>query len=436
MRDEWRPHAITGGLPFFPLAVLFGLNAVDELDRTAYAILLPEIRDHFGLDNEGILTLVAASFGLVLLLEIPLAHASDRRRRVRIAAFGAMAWAFFSIGTGLAVTVWMLVTSRVGAGLGRSVVNPTHNSLLSDYYPPDNRVKVFGFHRLANAVGQISGPLLAGAIALVLGWRWPFLLLSIPSLVMIVLALRMVEPPRGRYEREAGGATGAVLDTDEDPAGFVEAVRILAGVRTMRRIWLALPFVGVALAGVPSILALVYEDVYGVDELGRGVIAAAVEPAQIVGVLVAMPYATSLVRRAPQLLLRFTAVVGVVNGFTLVGLAFAPNLALAVACHVVVAATVGTLAPAVFAILSLIVPPRVRSMGFTVINVFAAPGVLIVLPLIGRLADDYSIQQASLVLVPVTLLAGTLLAWAGNTAGDDTTAVQVAAAQAALADAD
>lgn len=432
LREEWSPGAITGGAAFFPLAVLFGLNAVDELDRAAYSILLPEIRDHFGLDNEGILTLVAVSVFLIVLLEIPLAHAADRRSRVRIATAGAAAWAIFSVGTGMAVAVWMLVATRVGAGLGRSVVTPTHNSLLADYYPPDRRVKVFGFHRLANSLGQISGPLLAGGIAVLLGWRWPFFLLAIPTIVMIGFARRLVEPVRGRFERQAGGAADDALDIEETPASFIESIRILGRVRTMRRFWCALPFLGVALSGVPAILALVYEDVYNVNELGRGVIAAAVEPAQIVGVIVAMPYATRLVHRDPRLLLRFTAVIGVINGLTLVALAFAPNLGTAIACNIIVAATVGSIAPAVFAILSLIVPPRVRSMGFTIISVFAAPGVLLVLPTIGRLADDYGIREASLVLVPVTIAAGAILAWAGNTAGEDVSQIQVAAAEAVL----
>jgi hypothetical protein len=39
------------GAPVVPVAVLFGLNALHELDRTAFAVLLPDIRDHFGLTN-------------------------------------------------------------------------------------------------------------------------------------------------------------------------------------------------------------------------------------------------------------------------------------------------------------------------------------------------------------------------------------------------
>ena len=35
---------MVGDGPVFPLLILFGLNAVDELDRTAFGILLPNIR--------------------------------------------------------------------------------------------------------------------------------------------------------------------------------------------------------------------------------------------------------------------------------------------------------------------------------------------------------------------------------------------------------
>ena len=166
--DEWRPSAVTLGAPTFPLIVLFGLNAVDELDRAAFAVLLPDIRDHFDLSNAGALRLVALTTIAVLLIEIPLSFYCDRGNRVRIATIGATVWALFSFGTGGAIVVGslgMLIVMRIGAGIGRAVVTPTHSSLLSDYYEPAARVKVFSAHRQANSVGQILGPLLAGVIA-------------------------------------------------------------------------------------------------------------------------------------------------------------------------------------------------------------------------------------------------------------------------------
>ena len=56
---EWL-RGICGGEAAFPLVVLFGLNAVDELDRTAFGILLPNIRDAFNLDLTSASSIVVA----------------------------------------------------------------------------------------------------------------------------------------------------------------------------------------------------------------------------------------------------------------------------------------------------------------------------------------------------------------------------------------
>ena len=107
---------------------------------------------------------------------------------------------------------------RIGAGTGRAVVTPTHSSLLSDYYEPAARVKVFSAHRQANSVGQILGPLLGGVIAARIGLAWPFYLFAIPTLVFVVMALRLREPVRGYHERIAAGR-------DEETALVAESTR-------------------------------------------------------------------------------------------------------------------------------------------------------------------------------------------------------------------
>ena len=126
---------ITGGQAAYPLLILFGLNAVDELDRTVFGILGPEIRDHFGLSTQGYLSMIALTLLGGLLLEVPLAFYADRLPRVRIAVSGAAVWAVFGLLTGLAGAFWVLLIARSGAGMGRAVVGPTHNSLLADLYP-------------------------------------------------------------------------------------------------------------------------------------------------------------------------------------------------------------------------------------------------------------------------------------------------------------
>jgi len=410
----WRPSVVTAGFPTLPLFVLFGLNAVDELDRTAFSVLLPDIRDDFGLSNTGALSIVSATTVAVLIISVPLSFYCDRANRVRIATTGGALWGFFSVATGLALTPLMLVLTRIGAGTGRAVVEPTHNSLLSDWYPPQARVKVFSFHRQANSVGQIIGPIAAGTLAYFFGWRTPFILFAIPTAIVVLFALRLREPVRGVHERLAAGLDEEVAQIPEAPEGIRSTIVLLARVRTIRRVWLAIPFLGVALFGVQNLLSLIYEEVFGLDSLARGWIAAGVEPLQIVGVLVTMPWVARMAMKDPGYLLRFVGLVGLADAVCLVVFAYAPNLAVAIAMHALVAASIGTLAPSFFALLSLVAPPRVRSAGLTTIAVFAVPGIAIFLPLIGAISDAHGIRVSMLVLVPIAVTAGFILSTAAK----------------------
>ena len=435
LASEWRPTAITLGAPAFPLAVLFGLNAVDELDRTAFAVLLPDIRDHFGLSDAGALGLVAATTIAIVLIEVPLSFYADRRNRVRIATTGAAIWALFSAGTGLAVSVAMLAAARVGAGGGKAVVTPTHSSLLADFYAPAARVKVFSAHRLASSVGQIAGPILAGVLATLFGWRAPFLLFAIPTLLLVVLASQLKEPARGVQERLAAGADDTTATREERAETPWTTMRVLAGVQTVRRIWIAAPFLGIALFGVPTLLSLIYEDVFDLSAAQRGAVAAGVEPLQIIGVLLAMPAVSRIAEQRPGFLLSFVAVVGIVDGGLLVLLAYAPHVSVAIAIHALLAASIGTLAPAFFALVSLVAPPRVRSAAFSTMSLFAIPGVAIVLPVLGAVSDALGIQASMIVLVPMSVAAGLVLASASRFVAADIEAVRFDSVQrvAALA---
>jgi fucose permease len=235
----------------------------------------------------------------------------------------------------------------------------------------------------------------------------------------VLLATRLREPVRGVHERRAAGASDAAAIAEERPLGPWQTMRELARVRTIRRIWLAAPFLGIALFGVPNLLSLVYEDVYGLGSAARGAIAAGVEPLQVVGVLLGMPLVSRITATRPGFLLRFVAVVGIVDGGLIVLLAYAPHVSVAIGVHAVLAASIGTLAPAFFALVSLIAPPRVRSAAFSTMSVFAIPGVAVFLPLIGAVSDAVGIQASMTVLVPISVTAGLILASAARFASDD-----------------
>ncbi len=404
---------LVGTGPVFPLIILFGLNMVDEFDRTGFGILLPNIRDAFGMSNTGILTLVGLTALGALLLQMPIAIWADRGNRVLITLLGATTWAVFSVMTGAATATWMLVVARTGTGIGRAVVDPTHNSLLSDYYPVDRRPAVFSFHRAANVLGQFLGPLLAGVLAFTFTWRVPFYVFAVPTLVLVLVGLRMKEPLRGAQERLASGASEEVADTEEPVPSFAEAWRLLWKIDVLRRIWYAVPFLAVSLIGFVSLAGLLYEELYRLDELQRGYLAAFVEPFQLLGLAVGARLGTRLFLKDPALVFRFLKGAASLAAVFAAVFALAPNLVVAVIANIALTAVLAILLPGILATLSLAIPARARAVGFSVASWWAIPG-LALLPLIGWIADNWGIRLGMLVMTPILWIGGLMIASGGT----------------------
>ena len=407
-------RSVAGDGPVFALLVLFGLNAVDELDRSGFGILLPTIRDHFGMTDTEILSLVALTALGALLLQLPIAWWADRGSRVRLAVFGGVAWGAFSFLTGTSTSVWMLVLVRAGAGVGRAVVDPTHGSLLSDLYSVDRRPAVFSFHRSANAVGQFVGPLLAGALSHWFGWRVPFLVFAIPTVVLVVLATRLREPLRGAQERRAMGASAEVVDTEEPNASFGEAWRMVWKIESLRRIWYAIPFLAVSIIGFVSLAGLLYDRVYGYNDLERGVLAALVEPFQLLGLAIGGRVGVRLMAKDPALVFGFFRYVAFASGLWAAAFAWSPNIVVTVVANLLLSSTLAILLPGILAALSLAIPARARSVGFSVASYWAIPGLVFV-PAIGWLSDNLGIRWGMLTMTPLLVVGGLIISTVSGT---------------------
>jgi branched-chain amino acid transport system ATP-binding protein len=83
-----------------------------------------------------------------------------------------------------------------------------------------------------------------------------------------------------------------------------------------------------------------------------------------------------------------------------------------------IAATLAIVGPGVFAALSLGIPPRARSMGFSLGAIWVIPG-LIVLPIVGAVSDRIGIRPGMLIMTPVFVLGGLILAGSGRALNDD-----------------
>ncbi len=418
---------LCGGEAAFPLLVLFGLNAVDELDRTAFGVLLPEIRESFDINISTALSIVALSSIAALALQVPIAQYADRSKRIPIVVVGALMWAGFSGMTGLATGLILLTIARSGSSLGKAVIDPTHNSLIADYYPIESRARVYSFHRAANAVGAFVGPLMAGMLAYYFDWRVPFLVFVIPSVIFAMLALRMKEPVRGRWERHATGASQEIIDTEEESPSFAESWRTAHKVKSLQRIWWSLPFLATSLIGFVTLASLLYDQKFGLDERARGVAAAVSEPFALVGLVIGARIATRRFIGNVAGLVKFVASVALLTSVASAGFAFAPNVYVAVALNCVISASLAIIGPGVLAALSLAIPPRARATGFAIGSLWVIPG-LFVLPIIGWVADNWSIEIGMLVMIPMFIIGSLILRSVASVIDDDIAQVWQSAA--------
>ena len=427
-----------GGASLFPLGVLFAIELLDQATQSAFNVLTPNIRDAFHLTNAGILLIVAIAGAAALGCTLPIAVLADRTNRVRIALVGALVGAAFSIGLGTAQTVVVATIMLVGVSMGQAVIFPTHNSLLADYYPVPARPRVYSAHRSGISIGAIIGVLLGAGLAAAFTWRAPFFFFAVPIVIVVIVGLRLREPPRGRHEQlelgeqmlasergepalladaaaapEAGNTAVAIDIPVEAAPSLGEAWRTVWKIGVLRRIFIALPFLAAAIAGFTSLASLQYQETFHLDAVERAYLIAPIQVFDLLGLAVGAVIATRLARRGIGLVFRMLAVASLVAAGFAVLFALAPNVPLAFIGNAGIDASLAIVGPGVLASLSLAIPSRVRSVGFSIGALFVLPGFL-VLPIVGALGDAVGFRYGLLILVPIFAIGGLIVASAGS----------------------
>ncbi len=417
------------GVSLFPLGVLFGIELLDQATQSAFNILIPNIRDAFHLTNAQILLIVAIAGAAALGCTVPVALWADRGIRVRIALLGAGLSAVFSLALGLAPGVVVAAIMLAGLSMGQAVIFPTHNSLLADYYPVPARPRIYSTHRAGVALGAITGVLLGAGLASLGTWRTPFLFFSIPIALMVLLGLRLREPPRGHHEQVAlaeqmvgseRGEDAPLADADpgdpapaEVPPSFGEAWRMVWKIGVLRRIFYALPLLAAAIVGFTSLASLQYQTTFHLDAVQRAALVAPVQVFDVVGLAVGAVIATRLAAKGLERVFWMLGVAALVASAFAVLFALAPTVPVAFVGNAGIDASLSVVGPGVLAALSLAIPARARSIGFSIGALFVLPG-LILLPIVGGIGDEIGLRYGLLVMVPVFVVGGLIVASAGR----------------------
>ena len=187
------------------LAVVYTFNF---MDRQIMSILQEPIRIEMGLSDTQLGMLTGLTFALFYTTcGLPVAWLSDRYRRVSIMAAACGIWSLFTVVCGLTTNFTQLALSRVMVGAGEAGGSPPSYSLISDYFPPEERGTGLAIYSLGVPVGSALGVAVGGWVAAQYGWRTAFVAVGLPGIVLAVLLLLVIrEPKRGGLDPLPAGA--------------------------------------------------------------------------------------------------------------------------------------------------------------------------------------------------------------------------------------
>jgi MFS family permease len=181
--------------------VLVLVCLINYADRTVVAAVAEPIRRDLHLTDTQLGWLQGISFALLYsLLGIPFARLAEVRSRVRIIAAATFVWSLLTMLCGAAAGYAQLLAVRLGVGVGEAGFMAPASSLLGDHFRRDRRVFASSIMMLGVPCGALIGAMSGGMIAQQpqLGWRWAFVIMGAPGLVIALLALLTLrEPVRG-----------------------------------------------------------------------------------------------------------------------------------------------------------------------------------------------------------------------------------------------
>jgi len=202
---------------------MVGINFLNYVDRWVAAAAAPLIQKEFHIDDAQVGLLGTAFLLVYAVAALPFGYWGDRGVRRTIIGVGVTIWSVATLFSGLAANYVQLFLSRAVVGIGEASYYPAGTSLVSDYFPKEERGRVMSIWGAGSAIGIAVGYAGGGVVADHLGWRSSFYFAAVPGLLFAFLAFTLREPLRGSMEK-LGMAVKRT--TDATARTFINLMRI------------------------------------------------------------------------------------------------------------------------------------------------------------------------------------------------------------------
>jgi predicted MFS family arabinose efflux permease len=182
-------------------------------DRYVISTLIEPIKADLQLSDTAIGFLTGTALAIFYTgMGIPLGLIADRVNRRNLIALSIGVWSIMTAACGVARTFAQLLIARIGVGIGEAGGTPASQSMISDLFPLQQRALATSIFALGAAAGSMLGSTMGGAISDAYGWRWAFLALGIPGVIVaLIVRFTLREPPRGTFDTAVDAADAPTL---------------------------------------------------------------------------------------------------------------------------------------------------------------------------------------------------------------------------------
>lgn len=188
--------------PKVVLIILFLINLFNYIDRQVLFAVFPLLSDDLHL-TDAQLGVLGSLFMIVYTLTAPvIAYFADRSPRQIWVSVCSCLWSIATALTGLAKDFYHIAIARSFIGIGEAGFTSVSPSLAAEGFNPSMRARILAILGLALPLGSALGYLLGGVIGQNYGWRMAFYLLSIPGLLLAIVAFIYIKDKRKTEKNE------------------------------------------------------------------------------------------------------------------------------------------------------------------------------------------------------------------------------------------
>ncbi|OGO37243.1 MAG: MFS transporter [Chloroflexi bacterium RBG_16_57_11] len=187
---------------WFVVSVFFAFMLLHQADKLLIGPLTTPIMAEFNINRAqmGFITTGALLVGAVMY---PLwGYLYDRYARAKLLALASFLWGATTWLGAIAPTYPTFLVARATTGIDDSSY-PGLYSLISDYFLPNVRGKIYGLLELSMPIGYLIGMILGLFLGGSIGWRGVFYITGgLGIIIAAVIFFGVREPPRGQGEPE------------------------------------------------------------------------------------------------------------------------------------------------------------------------------------------------------------------------------------------